>query len=176
MNRKIAASLAATLATAAFLAGAAFAVPTFWSETYAGRIVRTKLHFPCAIVIPRGEHLTCNVVRAKAVLVSARASFAKCQATPPVPGRTVTCYDQAVFADMAATNLAWARNGFLPSRANCIGTGTPDKSGYRFSAFRCVTKVELTVEWSTGSGNDYTITGRIALWPKGRAKAIWKSI
>jgi hypothetical protein len=164
-----------TLAVLAF-AGVASAAPTFWSETYAEKIVRMKLRLPCASVIPTGEHLTCNIAKATAVLASAQASYDKCKATPPVPGRTSNCYEQAMYADMAATNLKWARKGFRPTKSTCTGTGQPDKSGYRFKAFRCVVKVKLTVDWSSTSINDYTITGRIALWPTGAASARWKLI
>jgi hypothetical protein len=174
MRRKTAVTIALVLGLG--LAGVASAARIFWSETYAEKIVRTKLHLPCASVIPTGEHLTCNIAKATAVLASAKASYDKCKATPPVPGRNNSCYEQALFADMAATNLRWARNGFRPTKATCTGTGQPDKSGYRFTAFRCVVKVKLTVDWSSTWINDYTITGRIALWPTGKASARWKLI
>jgi hypothetical protein len=174
MRRKSAVTI--TLALGLLFAGVASAAPTFWSETYAEKIVRTKLHLPCASVIPTGEHLTCNVAKATALMASAKASYDKCKATPPVPGRTSDCYEQAMYADMAGTNLKWARNGFRPTMTTCTGTGQPDSSGYRFAAFRCVVKVKLTVDWSSTWIHHFTITGRIALWPTGPASARWKLI
>jgi hypothetical protein len=45
---------------------------------------------------------------------------------------------QAESENATGPTTADIRNGLEVSSANCTGTGSPDKSGYRFRQFRCV--------------------------------------
>ena len=80
--------------------------------------------------------------------------------------------------NVAEQHIQWARDGFKLTKATCTGSGRPDSTGYRFTAFRCLTSVVTIISSGDPDYPDTRLTssGRLAIWPTGRATLRWKLI
>lgn len=160
-----------------------FTSGTYWSESYTERIVLKKVRIPCLMVLGGhgaqwwGSGPACDLKSALSDVARAEKEYAnadKCGAFDPA-----ACKIQAAaYLGDAETRLGYVREGLKLATANCTGTGAPDSTGYRFSTFRCkVTNIVFAPAACVGNGcHDTKVSGRIAVWPTGRASLRWKLI
>lgn len=157
-------------AAALIIVSASSAAPArwYWSETYAEHQVVATVKLPCDAVFSKAD---CNLKNA----LAAKAEFER---------RKTACLNADQFqVERCLTTLAnsqtaarvayidYIRNGLPIGRATCIGTGQPDKSGYRFARFRCTILVE-----DAKTTQNPVAKGRIDVTPIGKTKLRWLTI
>jgi len=158
-------------------AGTAVAASWHWSESYAGNVVKVKVRVPCTMVFspndadwPRWDpgEPACNLAVAKRNLGKAQAEAKQqCQAALQAGATECVAPDQNVEVEQKIIDVI--KHGLRVTGSDCTGTGLPDKSGYRFTAFRC----KIAAYWDVA---DVTAHGRIVVWVTGRTSLRWKLI
>lgn len=162
----VALSFAALSVTAAN--GASSATPKwYWSETYVEkRVVKTAV-VPCNRVRLARDCLVADAIQE---LDRFNAAIASCDAKPP--DRAITCLAFLTTLRNPQTNLDHVRDGFPVAVADCVGGGSPNKSGFRFAQFRC----KITVRDFLVGNKPVDATGRIAVYVSGKTTFRWKLI
>jgi hypothetical protein len=157
--------------------------PSYWSEASAEKILLRKLRVPCKNVRTEASTFDCNVSAARrwVLLNNERVElFKKAKAAfgggPQLTGSEQRrfrylqdLFDGGTVPGDPSSNLGDLLHGFPISRADCIGGGPADSSGYRFSTFRC----KITVDDDT---NGMTLKGRIVVYVTGRTTFRWHLI
>jgi hypothetical protein len=151
-------------------ATAAAAAPAWhWSESFAEKTLLTKLKVPCHFV--RSTPADCSLAGAQAELASYNARIDACNALTD-PNQTYGCLQAMIGLRAPQANINWVTHGFPLDTADCVGTGPPDRSGYRFRQFRC----KVTVIDRDRASRKTIVSGRLLVTPTGKATFKWALI
>lgn len=182
---------------AAVLAGTAetSVSPPAWSESHAESVLLSRLRLPCANV---REPAGCNKQRAMSTIAAIAKQEQRCEVLAPADAdafkngkvdvaaigqafssmtkaqqsRFTRCMDQLGSLQSGRDpeeTLSRIATGFPIDTADCIGTGEPDVTGFRFYRFRC----KVTVSDVTASNQDTLVSGRLGVTVTGKSTFRW---
>jgi len=122
------------------------AVTSFWKEAYAERRVLAKVRIPCKRVHPvTRKDKTCDLETQLKARESRKAAMAALRKTIRTAKEGSWKQTQAMQQLMQMNHdnftpesyITLIRHGYPLRNVRCSGTGRPDRSGRRFSRFRC---------------------------------------
>jgi hypothetical protein len=163
-------SLFAVLATAALTASAS-ASQWVWTESYAAQRVLATVRVPCADVPITGMPHPCNLQMAIAADTYAKKQQQVCSTDPAYEIQHCAAELASYEILHSAGQEPFIEHGYPLGYATCIGSGTPDKSGARFSAFRC--KIEVTRSQGDTAPADWLAQGTITVTTTSRTAFHW---